>query len=58
MQQNHQPDTAMNDLVLQLAVSSTLQFQETGNKHFLQDCKDCRLQMGFRFAEIEKTKHE
>ena len=48
----------MNDLVLQLAVSSTLQFRETGNKHFLQDCKDCRLQMGFRFAEIEKTKHE
>ena len=52
---NHQPKTAMNDPALQLAVSSVLQLGGSENDVFLQSCKDCRLQMAFRFAGIKKT---
>ena len=36
----------MNDTLLQLAVSSVLQFGVLKSGKFLQDCKDCRLQNG------------
>ena len=41
--------------LLQLAVSSVLQFMDTESGESLQNCKDCRLQMTFRFAGIKKT---
>ena len=40
--------------LLQLAVSSVLQFWGIENGNFLQNCKDCTLQMAFRLAEIKK----
>ena len=42
---NRQPETATDDPLLQPAVFAVLQFQNTGKVKFLQDCKDCRLQM-------------
>ena len=41
--------------LLQLAVFSVLQFRGIENGNFLQNCKDCRLQMTFRLAGIKKT---
>jgi len=55
MKMNNQPKTAMKSPLLQLAVSSVLQFRGTENGKFLQNCKDCTLQMTFQFAGIKKT---
>ena len=52
---NHQPKTTMNDLALQLAVSSVLQSWDSENDVFLQNCKDCKLQMVLRFAVTIQT---
>ncbi|EEB26088.1 hypothetical protein BACDOR_01409 [Phocaeicola dorei DSM 17855] len=52
---NNQPKTAKKYFLLQLAVFSVLQFRGIENGNFLQNCKDCRLQMTFRFAGIKKT---
>ena len=52
---NNQPKTAKKCYLLQLAVFSVLQFQGIENGNFLQNCKDCILQMAFRLAEIKKT---
>ena len=45
MAMNRQPETATDDLLLQPAVFAVLQSQSTGKVKFLQDCKNCRLQM-------------
>ena len=45
----------MNDLALQLAVSSVLQSWDSENDVFLQNCKDCKLQMVLRFAVTIQT---
>ena len=45
----------MNDLALQLAVSSVLQSWDSENDVFLQNCKDCTLQITFQIAGIKKT---
>ena len=42
---NRQPRTATDDPLLQPAVFAVLQFQSAGKVKFLQDCKNCRLQM-------------
>ena len=42
---NRQPKTATNDPLLQPAVFAVLQFRSTGKVKFLQDCKNCKLQM-------------
>lgn len=55
MKMNHLPKTVMNDSALQLAVLAVLQFRDIEYRKFLQNCKDCRLQIAFRFAEIKQT---
>ena len=42
---NRLPETATDDPSLQPAVFAVLQFQSTGKGKFLQDCKNCKLQM-------------
>jgi hypothetical protein len=42
---NRQPETATDDPLLQPAVFAVLQFQSAGKVRFLQDCKNCKLQM-------------
>ncbi|CBK68995.1 hypothetical protein BXY_40740 [Bacteroides xylanisolvens XB1A] len=54
MKMSNQPKTAMKCPLLQLAVSSVLQFRVIENGKILQNCKDCRLQITFRFAGIKK----
>ncbi len=41
--------------LLQLAVSSVLQFRDIENDVFLQNCKDCTLQITFQIAGVKKT---
>ncbi|EDS03932.1 hypothetical protein [uncultured Alistipes sp.] len=55
MKMNNQPKTARKYSLLQLAVFSVLQFRGIESGESLQNCKDCRLQMAFRLAEIKKT---
>jgi len=45
MTMNRQPETATDDPLLQPAVFAVLQFQGAGKGKFLQDCKNCKLQM-------------
>lgn len=52
---NNHPKTAKECPLLQLAVSSVLQFRGIENGKFLQNCKDCTLQITFQFAGIKKT---
>ena len=42
---NRQPETATDDPLLQPAVFAVLQSQSAGKVKFLQDCRNCRLQM-------------
>ena len=42
---NHPHETATDDLLLQPAVFAVLQFLRTEKGKFLQDCKNCKLQM-------------
>ena len=42
---NRQPETATDDPLLQPAVFAVLQSRSTGKVKFLQDGKNCRLQM-------------
>ena len=42
---NRQPRTATDDPLLQPAVFAVLQFQGSKNRYFLQDCRNCKLQM-------------
>lgn len=42
---NRQPETATDDPLLQPAVFAVLQFQGSKNRYFLQDCRNCKLQM-------------
>ena len=42
---NRQPRTATDDPLLQPAVFAVLQSRSTGKVKFLQDCKNCKLQM-------------
>ncbi|RGL36359.1 hypothetical protein DXC68_03775 [Bacteroides uniformis] len=42
---NRQPETATDDPLLQPAVFAVLQSRSTGKVKFLQDCKNCKLQM-------------
>ena len=42
---NRQPETATDDPLLQPAVFAVLQFQSAQNGKFLQDCRNCKLQM-------------
>lgn len=55
MKMNNHPKIAKELPLLQLAVSSVLQFRDIGNGKFLQNCKDCTLQITFQFAGIKKT---
>lgn len=43
MNRHHQ--TATDDPLLQPAVFAVLQFQSAGKVKFLQDCRNCKLQM-------------
>ena len=42
---NRQPRTATDEPLLQPAVFAVLQSQSAGKVKFLQDCKNCKLQM-------------
>ncbi len=42
---NRQPETATDDPLLQPAVLAVLQSRSAGKVVFLQDCKNCKLQM-------------
>ena len=42
---NHPHETATSDPLLQPAVIAVLQFLRTEKGKFLQDCKNCKLQM-------------
>ena len=42
---NRQPRTATDDPLLQPAVFAVLQSRSAGNGKFLQDCRNCKLQM-------------
>ncbi len=42
---NRQPKTATDDPLLQPAVFAVLQSRSDGKVEFLQDCKNCKLQM-------------
>ena len=42
---NRQPENANEDPLLQPAVYALLQTRSAGKIEFLQDCKNCRLQM-------------
>lgn len=42
---NHPHETATDDPLLQPAVFAVLQFLRTEKGKFLQDCKNCKLQM-------------
>ena len=54
-----QPETATDDPLLQPAVFAVLQSRSTGKVKFLQDCKNCRLQMAvFICRNPQKEHHE
>lgn len=42
---NRQPRTATDESLLQPAVFAVLQSRSAGKVKFLQDCKNCKLQM-------------
>lgn len=42
---NRQLETATDDPLLQPAVFAVLQSRSAGNGKFLQDCRNCKLQM-------------
>ena len=42
---NRQPETATDDPLLQPAVFAVFQSRSAGKVKFLQDCKNCKLQM-------------
>ena len=42
---NYQPWTATDEALLQPAVFAVLQSRSAGKVKFLQDCKNCKLQM-------------
>ena len=45
MTMNRHPQTATDDPLLQPAVFAVLQSRSAGKVKFLQDCKNCKLQM-------------
>ena len=52
---NRHPQTATDDPLLQPAVFAVLQSRSAGKVEFLQDCRNCKLQMeGFTCRNPQK----
>ncbi len=54
---NYQPRTATDEALLQPAVFAVLQFQSAGKGQFLQDCRNCKLQMAVFTCRNQQKKN-